>query len=83
MVLLVVEVLVPVLGLGVEKVEIVKFYKKEGERVEEGEPLVQVITSKITTDIEAPATGIVKKLYGAEGDQIPVQQKIAEIETEG
>jgi len=80
---LVVEVLVPVLGLGVEKVKIVKFYKKEGERVEKGEPLVQVITSKITTDIEAPATGIVKKLYGAEGDQIPVQQKIAEIETEG
>jgi len=37
----------------VEKVEIVKFYKKEGERVEKGEPLVQVITSKITTDIEA------------------------------
>jgi len=30
-VLLVVEVLVPVLGLGVEKVEIVKFYKKEGK----------------------------------------------------
>jgi len=56
-VLLVVEVLVPVLGLGVEKVEIVKFYKKKkGERVEKGEPLVQVITSKITTDIEAPAT---------------------------
>jgi len=30
-VLLVVEVLVPVLGLGVEKVEIVKFYKKKGK----------------------------------------------------
>ena len=43
---MVVEVLVPVLGLGVEKVEIVKFYKKEGERVEKGEPLVQVITSR-------------------------------------
>jgi len=60
-----------------------KVLQERRERVEKGEPLVQVITSKITTDIEAPATGIVKKLYGAEGDQIPVQQKIAEIETEG
>lgn len=80
---MVVDVLVPVLGLGVEKVEIVQFYKKEGEHVEKGEPLVQVLTSKVTTDIEAPESGIVKKLFGSEGDQIPVHEKIAEIETEG
>jgi len=80
---LVVEVLVPVLGLGVEKVEIVKFYKKEGERVEKGEPLVQVITSKITTDIEAPATGIVKKLYGAEGTKFLFSRRLQRLKRRG
>ncbi|PNR99479.1 hypothetical protein X927_05440 [Petrotoga mexicana DSM 14811] len=77
-----VEILVPKLGMGVEELELVKWYKNEGETVKKGEPLVQVMTSKITNDIEAPANGVLKKTYAQEGDTIKPNQKIGEIETE-
>lgn len=77
-----VEILVPKLGMGVEELELVKWYKKEGETVKKGEPVVQVMTSKITNDIEAPADGVLGKIYAQEGDTIKPNQKIAEIETE-
>ena len=79
---MIIEVLVPKLGMGVEELELVKWYKKEGDRVKKGEPIVQVMTSKITNDIEAPSSGIIKKVYAEEGDTIKPNQKIAELESD-
>ncbi len=78
---MVVKVLVPNYGLAADKVEVIKWYKKEGEKVEKDEPLVQVITAKITADIQAPETGILIKLYAKEGESIDTGKTIAEIET--
>lgn len=45
---MVVDVTVPKWGLTMKEVEIVKWHKNEGEKLEKGEPLVQVMTEKIT-----------------------------------
>ena len=78
---MIVEILVPKLGMGVEELELIKWYKKEGDEVKIGDPVVQVMTSKITNDVEAPASGVLKKIYAKEGDTIKPNQKIGEIES--
>ena len=50
------KVLVPLLGEGVEEVTVTKWLKKEGDSVNELEPLLEVNTDKVDTEIPAPAT---------------------------
>ncbi len=61
------KVLVPLLGEGVEEVTVTKWLKKEGESVNELEPLLEVNTDKVDTEIPAPATGTVLKILVEEG----------------
>jgi 2-oxoglutarate dehydrogenase E2 component (dihydrolipoamide succinyltransferase) len=61
------KVLVPLLGEGVEEVTIIKWLKKEGDSINELEPLLEVNTDKVDTEIPAPATGTVLKIVATEG----------------
>ena len=61
------KVLVPLLGEGVEEVTVTKWLKKEGETVNELEPLLEVNTDKVDTEIPAPASGTVLKILAEEG----------------
>jgi len=61
------KVLVPLLGEGVEEVTVIKWLKKEGDSVNELEPLLEVNTDKVDTEIPAPATGTVLKIIAQEG----------------
>jgi 2-oxoglutarate dehydrogenase E2 component (dihydrolipoamide succinyltransferase) len=61
------KVLVPLLGEGVEEVTVTKWLKKEGDSVAELEPLLEVNTDKVDTEIPAPASGTVLKIIAAEG----------------
>ena len=61
------KVLVPLLGEGVEEVTVIKWLKKEGDSVNELEPLLEVNTDKVDTEIPAPATGTVLKIVANEG----------------
>jgi pyruvate dehydrogenase E2 component (dihydrolipoamide acetyltransferase) len=56
------EVTIPKLGLTMTEAKIVEWLKTDGERVEQGEPLVVVMTAKVTCEIEAPATGVLHAL---------------------
>src|SRR6188474_718035 len=62
-----IKVLVPLLGEGVEEVTIIKWLKKEGDSVNELEPLLEVNTDKVDTEIPAPASGTVLKIVAEEG----------------
>jgi pyruvate/2-oxoglutarate dehydrogenase complex dihydrolipoamide acyltransferase (E2) component len=64
---MVTKVLVPLLGEGVEEVTIIKWLKKEGDSVNELEPLLEVNTDKVDTEIPAPASGTVLKILAEEG----------------
>jgi len=61
------KVLVPLLGEGVEEVTVTKWLKKEGDSVNELEPLLEVNTDKVDTEIPAPASGTVLKILAQEG----------------
>jgi len=70
-----IKVLVPLLGEGVEEVTVIKWLKKEGDSVNELEPLLEVNTDKVDTEIPAPASGTVLKIVAEEG----VPAKVGEI----
>ena len=61
------KVLVPLLGEGVEEVTVTKWLKKEGDSVNELEPLLEVNTDKVDTEIPAPTSGTVLKILAEEG----------------
>ena len=69
------KVLVPLLGEGVEEVTVIKWLKKEGDSVTELEPLLEVNTDKVDTEIPAPASGTVLKILAEEG----VAAKVGEV----
>src|ERR687891_1476156 len=61
------KVLVPLLGEGVEEVTVIKWLKKEGDSINELEPLLEVNTDKVDTEIPAPVSGTVLKILTEEG----------------
>ncbi|MEW6286460.1 MAG: dihydrolipoamide acetyltransferase family protein [Chloroflexota bacterium] len=71
------KVLVPLLGEGVEEVTVTKWLKKEGDTVNELEPLLEVNTDKVDTEIPAPASGTVLKILAQEGAPAKVGQLLA------
>src|SRR5574337_342183 len=77
------KVLVPLLGEGVEEVTVTKWLKKEGDTVKELEPLLEVNTDKVDTEIPAPATGTVLKIIAQEGSPAKVGELLAIIGAPG
>ena len=77
----VVEVILPKWGLTMEEGTLVEWDVKEGDRVSEGQVIAHVETDKVLSDLEAPASGVVKSLnYSAGTDGIPVGAVLCEIE---
>lgn len=76
----IIQVTVPKWGLTMENGEIVKWLKNEGDKVEKGEQLVEMMTDKITNYIEVPESGILKRILAKEGESAQVLAVIAEIE---
>ncbi|RDE09018.1 dihydrolipoamide acetyltransferase family protein [Pelagibacterium lacus] len=73
----------PDIGEGVAEAEITAWHVKEGDRVEEDQTLVDVMTDKATIDMTSPVAGRVVKIHGAEGDKAPVGSVLVELEIEG
>lgn len=77
------EVIMPKLGLAMEEGTVSRWFKKEGDRVEAGEPLLEITTDKANVEIEASASGILRKILVGEGVTVSVTQVIAYIGEEG
>jgi len=73
------EVIMPKLGMTMEKGLIERWLKKEGDYVEKGEPLLEVMTDKVTIEVESFHNGYLKKILAKEGEEIPVTEVIAYI----
>lgn len=71
------KVLVPLLGEGVEEVTVIKWLKREGDLVNELEPLLEVNTDKVDTEIPAPTSGTVLKIVAEEGSPAKVGTVLA------
>jgi 2-oxoglutarate dehydrogenase E2 component (dihydrolipoamide succinyltransferase) len=76
-------VLVPRLGEGVEEVTVTKWLKAVGESVKELEPLLEVNTDKVDTEIPAPASGVVLRIAAQEGVAAKVGDLLAVIGAAG
>jgi pyruvate dehydrogenase E2 component (dihydrolipoamide acetyltransferase) len=73
------DVLVPPLGQTVDTLVLVSWHKREGEIVAQGEPLFVIETDKATLDVEAPASGILRRITAQAGEEVKVLSKIAVI----
>jgi len=76
-------VIMPKFGMAQEEATIVRWYKQEGERVEQGEHLLEVMTDKVSMDVEAPASGVLLKAIYHEDQVVPVTVVIGYIGQEG
>lgn len=73
----------PDVGEGVAEAEVVEWHVKVGDRVEEDQHLVDVMTDKATIDIESPVAGTVVQVAGEVGDVIAIGAMLLVIEVEG
>ena len=73
------EVIMPKLGLTMETGKIEKWVKKEGDKVETGDILFEVMTDKVSLEVESYNSGILKKIVKQEGEEVPVTEIVAYI----
>ncbi|POM24176.1 Dihydrolipoyllysine-residue acetyltransferase component of pyruvate dehydrogenase complex [Actinomadura rubteroloni] len=78
-----VSVTMPQLGESVTEGTVTRWLKKEGERVETDEPLLEVSTDKVDTEIPSPAAGILTSITVAEDETVEVGAELAVIGDEG
>ncbi|MEX0762304.1 MAG: dihydrolipoamide acetyltransferase family protein [Dehalococcoidia bacterium] len=73
----------PHVGESVTEAVIGKWLKQEGDRVEKYDPLVEVVTDKVTMDVPAPVDGTITKIVADEGVTVQMGEVIAEMDAEG
>ena len=77
-----VDVVMPQMGESVIEGTVAKWLVQAGERVEEGQPLLEISTDKVDTEIPSPASGVVAQILAREGETVPVGARLAVLEEE-
>ncbi len=75
-----VSVVMPQLGESVTEGTVTRWLKKEGEHVSADEPLLEVSTDKVDTEIPSPASGILRGIVVDEDETVAVGAQLAVIE---
>ena len=73
-------IILPAMGEGVIEATINKWLVKAGDEVREDDPLVEVATDKVDSEIPAPSSGIISEIKAAEGSLVKVGDTIAILE---
>ena len=76
-------VTMPALGESVTEGTVTRWLKQEGEQVEVDEPLLEVSTDKVDTEIPSPAAGVLTKILVAEDETVEVGAELAVIGGDG
>ncbi len=76
-----IELLLPKMGESVAEATIIKWVKKEGESVKADEPIIEIATDKVDSEVPSPEDGVLLKCLVKEGDVVQVGQPIALIQT--
>ena len=74
-----ISVQMPALGESVTEGTVTRWLKQEGDTVEQDEPLLEVSTDKVDTEIPSPAAGVLKKIVAQEDDTVEVGGELAVI----
>ena len=67
------EIVLPQWGMEMQDGTIVRWLKQEGDTVEEGEPIVEVETAKLQTELESTAAGVLSRIVAQEGQIVPIR----------
>jgi len=73
------QMIMPKLGMTMEKGKIIKWLKNEGDSLRKGEEILELETDKVTLKLEAPASGVLRKILAPEKAVIPIGRTIAVI----
>jgi pyruvate/2-oxoglutarate dehydrogenase complex dihydrolipoamide acyltransferase (E2) component len=78
-----VEILMPELGESIHEGTVSKWLKNVGDAVKEDEPVVEIMTDKVNTELQAPASGVLTEITVPEGAMVKVFEAMGYIETAG
>src|SRR5881394_4079223 len=73
------DVVMPQMGESIVEGTITKWLKKKGERIERDEPLFEISTDKIDSEIPSPAAGVVQDILVKEGETVQINTVVAVI----
>jgi pyruvate dehydrogenase E2 component (dihydrolipoamide acetyltransferase) len=73
------DVIMPALGMNQDTGRLLTWFKRQGEAVTQGEPLMEIETDKAVTEVEAPASGVLAAVSAQVGEDVPVGQAVAVI----
>jgi pyruvate/2-oxoglutarate dehydrogenase complex dihydrolipoamide acyltransferase (E2) component len=76
------KIILPKSGMGIDEGTIGQWLKSLGDRVEKGEPLVEIETAKALEVLEAKVTGRLIAIHASQGQTVPVNSVLGEIEEE-
>src|SRR5574342_1024698 len=77
-----IDLVMPKMGESIAEGTIIKWIKKEGERIERDETILEINTDKVDSEIPSTASGVLTKILVGEGQTVAVGTPIAQIETE-
>jgi pyruvate dehydrogenase E2 component (dihydrolipoamide acetyltransferase) len=75
------EVRLPQFGMGMQEGKLLRWFKHEGERVQEGEPLCEVETEKAIVEVPSPQSGLLTRIIVEVDRTVPVLEVLAIIES--
>ena len=78
-----IDVVMPQMGVSVSEGTITKWLKSEGETIAADEPLLEISTDKVDTEVPSPGEGVVAKIMVQEGETVEVGTVLAVIAPEG
>ena len=73
------DVVMPQMGVSVSEGTVTKWLKQEGEHIEADEPLLEISTDKVDTEVPSPASGTLTQILVLEGTTVEVGTPLARI----
>ncbi|MDO8666726.1 MAG: biotin/lipoyl-containing protein, partial [Gemmatimonadales bacterium] len=77
-----IDVIMPQMGESIAEGTLSKWLKKLGDEVKRDEPIFEISTDKVDAEIPAPSAGVLVEIMVKEGQTVPVQTIVAQIETD-
>ena len=73
-------IVVPELGESIVEARVARWLKKEGDRVEMGDPLVELETEKVNLEVNAERGGVIRSIKRKEGEDVKIGEVLGEVD---
>src|SRR5438067_13786420 len=78
-----IDVVMPQMGVSVSEGTVTRWLRQEGEQIAADEPLLEISTDKVDTEVPSPGDGVVQQILVHEGETVAVGTKLAVIAANG